>query len=98
VRGVAGDASRVAWLVQFQQSQPQLGEPEQVIAGVGEEIEVLGRQPRTDGDETLVVQQTAQARGLVMPRGGFLSTDMYGLQLFAEPLTSRIFGLLCVHE
>ncbi|GAA3472721.1 hypothetical protein GCM10018965_072740 [Nonomuraea roseola] len=78
---ITGDAASVARLVQVQQSQPELGEREQVVARVGEEVEVLGREPRADGDESVMVDQSAKAAGLLAPRGGLVRADQHGLQV-----------------
>ncbi len=67
MRGVAGDAARVARLVKVEQPQTQLGKGEQVVAGPGEEIDVLDGQFCTYGDEAFVIDKATQASRLVMP-------------------------------
>ncbi|WP_248964456.1 hypothetical protein [Sphaerisporangium perillae] len=57
MRGVAGDAPRVAGLVQIEQAQAQLGEAEQLLARRHEQVEIVDREARLDRDIAVPVDQ-----------------------------------------
>lgn len=67
MRSIAGDATRITWLVEVEQADAQLGEGEQIVSGLGEEIEILAGESGAYGNEPLVVHQPTQAPCLVMP-------------------------------
>ncbi|GAA4233662.1 hypothetical protein FHR32_002674 [Streptosporangium album] len=48
MRRIAGDATRIAGLVQVQEPDPQLGEVDQLLARAFEEVEILTGQAGPD--------------------------------------------------